>query len=180
MRLSSPFPMPVGNPFSGSVDVRLFYTSVRHVCCLILVSVYLIWTKIDVLMIRALSFYHTSFTFWQVAFSLPLITSAPGRSSPLCAPTSSVSCLTEEITSKSREHSHRIGYYQRNDNEMFSLVSQKVMAQPPSANKKKQYEIRDVLGSRDLLVWKSHGTCESLSGVYTLKQYFKYITNPTS
>ena len=30
---------------------------------------------------------------------------------------------------------------------MFSLVSQKVMAQPPSANKKKQYDIRDVLGT---------------------------------
>jgi len=30
---------------------------------------------------------------------------------------------------------------------MFSLVSQKVMAQPLSANKKKQYDIRDVLGT---------------------------------
>ena len=39
------------------------------------------------------------------------------------------------------------------DNEMFSLVSQMVIAQPPSANKKKQYKIRDVL-ERDWLVWK--------------------------
>src|SRR6266850_637827 len=30
---------------------------------------------------------------------------------------------------------------------MFSLVSQKVMPQPPSANKKKQYEIHEVLGT---------------------------------
>jgi len=30
---------------------------------------------------------------------------------------------------------------------MFSLVSQEVVTQPPSANKKKQYEIRDVLGT---------------------------------
>jgi calcium/calmodulin-dependent protein kinase I len=30
---------------------------------------------------------------------------------------------------------------------MFSLVSQKVMSQPPSANKKKQYEIHEVLGT---------------------------------
>jgi len=42
-------------------------------------------------------------------------------------------------------YSHRFGYYQRNDNEMLSLVSQKVMAPLPSANKKKQYEIRKVL-----------------------------------
>jgi len=31
--------------------------------------------------------------------------------------------------------------------EMFSLVSQKVMPQPPSANKKKNYEIEEVLGT---------------------------------
>ena len=30
---------------------------------------------------------------------------------------------------------------------MFSLVSQKVMSQPPSANKKKQYEIHEILGT---------------------------------
>jgi len=30
---------------------------------------------------------------------------------------------------------------------MFLLVSQEVMAQPPSAHKKKQYEICDVLGT---------------------------------
>jgi len=42
-------------------------------------------------------------------------------------------------------YSHRFGYYQRNDNEMLSLVSQKVMAPLPSANKKKQYNIRKVL-----------------------------------
>ena len=63
----------------------------------------------------------------------------------LCASTPSISCLPEEIASKLREHSRRTGHYQRNDNYMFSLVSQKVMAQPPSANKKYQYEIRRVL-----------------------------------
>jgi hypothetical protein len=31
--------------------------------------------------------------------------------------------------------------------EMFSLVSQKVLPQPPSANKKKNYEIQEVLGT---------------------------------
>jgi len=46
-----------------------------------------------------------------------------------------------------REHSHRFGLYQRNDSEMFSHVSLKVMAQPPSANRKKQYEIHNVLGT---------------------------------
>ena len=30
---------------------------------------------------------------------------------------------------------------------MFSLVTQKVMPQPPSANKKKNYEIHEVLGT---------------------------------
>jgi hypothetical protein len=30
---------------------------------------------------------------------------------------------------------------------MFSLISQKVMSQPPLANKKKQYEIHEVLGT---------------------------------
>jgi len=45
-----------------------------------------------------------------------------------------------------REHSHRFGYHQHNG-EIFSLVSQKVMAQPPSADKKKQCEICDVLGT---------------------------------
>jgi calcium/calmodulin-dependent protein kinase I len=30
---------------------------------------------------------------------------------------------------------------------MFSLVSQKVLPQPPSASKKKNYEIQDVLGT---------------------------------
>jgi calcium/calmodulin-dependent protein kinase I len=30
---------------------------------------------------------------------------------------------------------------------MFSRVSQKVMPQPPSANKKKNYEIQEVLGT---------------------------------
>ena len=59
-----------------------------------------------------------------------------------------LSCSTEEITLRvKRERSHRFGYHQRNKNEMFSLVSQKVMAQPPSANKKKQYDIREVLGT---------------------------------
>jgi hypothetical protein len=33
------------------------------------------------------------------------------------------------------------------DHNMFSLVSQKVMPQPPSANKKKNYEIQEVLGT---------------------------------
>jgi len=39
----------------------------------------------------------------------------------------------------------RFGYYQRNRNKMFSLASQPVMAQQPSTNKKKQFEIRDAL-----------------------------------
>jgi len=46
-----------------------------------------------------------------------------------------------------REHSHRFGYYQRNNNKMFLLISQEVMAQLPSANKTKQYEICNVLGT---------------------------------
>jgi len=36
-----------------------------------------------------------------------------------------------------REHSHRFGYYQRNDKEMFSLVSQEVMVQPPTAHRQR-------------------------------------------
>ena len=44
-----------------------------------------------------------------------------------------------------REHSHRFGYYQRNNNKMFLLVSQEVMAQLLSANKTKQYKIHDML-----------------------------------
>jgi len=50
-----------------------------------------------------------------------------------CASTSSIFYLTEETTYKSRESivTDPIRIYQRNDNEMFSLVPQKVMAQPP-------------------------------------------------
>jgi len=44
-----------------------------------------------------------------------------------------------------RERSHRFGYYQHNNNEMFLLISQEVMVQLPSANKTKQYEICDML-----------------------------------
>ena len=62
----------------------------------------------------------------------------------------SISFSAEETTEKSREHSHRFGYCQRNNNGMFSLVSQKVMVQLPSANKKKQYEIHNVLGTARL------------------------------
>ena len=57
-------------------------------------------------------------------------------------------------------YSHRFGYYERNDNEMLSLISQKVMAPLPSANKKKQYEIREVLAR----LKKSRGTCEGSIG----------------
>lgn len=61
----------------------------------------------------------------------------------------------------------------------FSHGSQNVMAQPPlSANKKKVVQNRDVLGTGS--VGKNHGTCESLSGIYALKRYCKYFTNPTS
>jgi hypothetical protein len=49
---------------------------------------------------------------------------------------------------------------------MFSLVSQKVLAQPPSANKKKQYEIRDVLGAGSF--GKVMVRVKTLSGVSTL------------
>ena len=76
----------------------------------------------------------------KLAFlSLSLLTTfTPGRS---------IFHSTEETTEKSREHSHWLKYYQRNNNEMFSLGSRKVIAQPPSANKKKQYNICDVLGT---------------------------------
>ena len=36
-----------------------------------------------------------------------------------------------------REHSHRFGYYQRNDKEMFSLVPQEGMAQPPTVHRQR-------------------------------------------
>jgi calcium/calmodulin-dependent protein kinase I len=49
-----------------------------------------------------------------------------------------------------RETITHFGYDHHNSNEiviMFSLVTQKVMPQPPSANKKKNYEIHEVLGT---------------------------------
>ena len=62
----------------------------------------------------------------------------------------------------------RFGLYQRND-ETFSLVSQMVMAQTPSANKRKQYEIRDhdVLGTGSFEKVMVRGRSVSESRVYT-------------
>jgi len=45
---------------------------------------------------------------------------------------------------------------------------------------KHEISVRDTPRPPHWLVWKSHGMCESLSGVCTLKRYCKYITNPTS
>jgi len=45
------------------------------------------------------------------------------------------------------------GYYQRNDNDLLSLISsQKLMAQPLSTNKNKT--VRDPQRHRDWFVWK--------------------------
>jgi len=87
---------------------------------------------------------------WQACFYgffLSLLHFCTWQITTTCVYTSSISFSAEETTEKSREHSHRSGYCQRNNNGMFSLVSKKVMVQLPSANKKKQYEIRNVLGT---------------------------------
>ena len=90
---------------------------------------------------------------WQACFygcSLSLLHICTWQITTTCVSTSSISFSAEETTEKSREQSHRFGYCQRNNNGMFSLVSQKVMVQLPSANKKKQYEIRNILGTARL------------------------------
>jgi len=86
---------------------------------------------------------------WQACFYgffLSLLHICTWQITTTCVSTS-ISFSAEETTEKSREHSHPFGYCQRNNNGMFS---QKVMVQLPSANKKKQYEIRNVLGTARL------------------------------
>jgi len=74
-----------------------------------------------------------------------------------------------------REHSHRFGYCQRNNNEVFLRVSQKLMAQLPSVNKKTQYGIRDVLGTGS---FGKNMVRVRIFRVYALKRDCKYITTP--
>ena len=115
---------------------------------------------------------HVSSASWLFCFSLPLLHLTGHHHLRIYV----LHFLLSQRKIK-REHSHRFGYCQRNNNKMFLLVSQKVMAQPPSANKKKQYDIRDVLGTG------SFGKVMvrvRAPRVYALTRYCNYITNPAS